>query len=355
MPDTTTQLRRRNHFVAATYLSTFTPERSRDGTLWRYDRRAPRSPRDLRVDSVGLERDLYIRPDRDGQPSDAVERFLAEEIEAPFARIRNYLVDGAQLGLIPSMRALNNDERHDLSRFVAFQIMRGPTERDATRWMGRLSSALELERQLAADGDFHRQLAEVTGAPLTAEQRETWKGAVSRLSIFAAQADDWLPRTIRIAERIAGLLATLTWYLVPVPDGIELVTCDVPVVRARRGRRLGTYTLGCAVADPAFEATFPLSPRHLLYITQRAPDLAYLQTPAFARSVRVRTVEYAHRWVFSRTRDREITQVLRSSPAPTYYAEVAGRRFPVGSPIDVVERHIRELDVDAFGFDYGPL
>lgn len=66
-----------------------------------------------------------------------------------------------------------------------------------------------------------------------------------------------------------------------------------------------------------------------------------------------RTIQYAHRWVFSRSVDARVGYALAASPQPGYYIAFAGRVFRVGHPPAEIEREIRRSGVTTIRFRYG--
>lgn len=339
--------------MPASYLAAFTVERTKLGSLWVYDRLAPTKKRCLRPRDVALEKNLYIRPDEHGRPDDSIERFFAESLEGPFALIRNLFVYGADLGLNASLSTLTRAERKTVARFLAFQLLRTPSERDATRWLGTLTSIAHVREHLQPEGELRQQLEQAIGAPLNQQQLAGLQKLLTGMSQLQSPINDWLPRTLRIAERLAPLLARLEWRLVKVPADVELVTCDMPLVCVRRGSEPGSFELGGAVAEPAFEATLTLAPSHVLYVTHRVADEAFLLTEEFAQSVRRRTIAYAQRWVYSRKEDEEIGPAFMTSPTPSYYIAFNGRIFRMGHSVEEIERTLRNEGVTQFRFGYG--
>jgi hypothetical protein len=317
-----------------------------------YSRTEPLVPRHLHLTDVGLERNLYIRHLSTG-PDDSVERFFADSIEGPFAALRDRLIHGPEVGINVPLSALSSADRAVLARFVSFQLLRTPTEREATRWLAALSSRGFLREQMEPGSDVLRGLEEIAGAPLKRRQRRALHRLLPKLPQLKAGISDWLPRTLRNAERFAPLIATLEWRLVEVPRSVTLATCDMPLVCVLRGVEPGSYHLGGAIAEPAFEATLTLSPSHVIYLTHHVPDEGFLRTEAFAGSVRGRTIAYAHRWVYSRDEDESIGRGLETTDPPSYYVDVAGRTFRVGHPVDEIERATHEADVNTIGFRYG--
>jgi hypothetical protein len=345
-------LRRRNHYVPASYLANFTREETRRGRVWVYSRDEPMRPKHLSLNVVGLERDLYLRDDGQG-PDDAMERYLADAVEGPFAAVLNRIVRGSRVGFIPSAGALSAADRSTVARFLTFQLLRTPVERDATRWLGELGTLGEVRENLQPTADLRRSLDAASGRSLTAEEEKAWLAFFTGLPQIRKQVADWIPRTRRNAERFAPLLEQLEWRVVRVPNSVELVTCDMPLVCARKNQRPGSYSLGGAFGEPDFEGTLALSPRYFLIVTHAIQDEDALRTEEFARSVRSRTIEYAHRWVYSLSNNEQVARDLAASPAPGYFIEFDGRVFHMGHPPQEIEEEIQRSGVRTLQFRYG--
>ena len=338
--------------MPASYLAAFTNNRKRNGSLWVYDRAGGMQPKYLRPDSIALEKDLYIRDVGQG-PNDSIERFFADSIEGPFAAIRNRLVYGSKVGLIPSVGALNPEERTLVARFLAFQLLRTPVERDAMRWLGEISSQILVRENFEVGGAFRQDLEQEVGRSLNSQEVASFSEAILGLPRLQGAREDWLPRALRNAERFAPFIGSLEWRLVKVPGSVELVTCDMPLVCVRRGAEPGSFELGGAIAEPDFEATLTLSPSYVLYVTSQVQDEGFLHTEVFAKSVLRRTIAYAQRWVFARSDDERIDLALKASPTPGYHIEFNGRAFPVGYPVKELDREVRDSGVSTVQFRYG--
>lgn len=348
----TRQLRRRNHFVPASYLAAFTVEKERRGRVWVYVRADPSRPKLLHLNSVGLEKDLYIRI-ADGEANDEIERFLADSVEGPFTRVLRGILQRFRLGLLPSAEALTAGDRTTIARFMAYQLLRTPNEREMSRWLGELSTVHEVRRNLHPAAELGRSLAAASGGSVPEELGDALLRLILDSDALKSRAADWLPRTCRLAEKYSASLERLEWRLIPVAAPVELVTCDIPLVCVRRGARPGTYTLGGAITDPAYEATLALTPWLFLLVTHHVEDERAVRTREFARSIRQRTIEYAHIRVYARSSDSGISRALAGSEQPNYHDIVDGCYFPVGHPVLEIEQEIRRRGVTHIQTGYG--
>jgi hypothetical protein len=345
------QIRRRNHFVPVGYLAAFTDTRSTRGSIWVYDRQNPRSPKNLWLTDVGIERNLYTR-ETDTGVDDSAERLLAD-IDGPFSGIRNRLICGPAVGVNAFLSTLTAEERSTVARFMAFQLLRTPTERDATRWLGDLSSRAFLHEQLAPGGELRGMFEKAVSSGLSQEQVRSIHATLAASPRLQAGIQDWLPRTMRNAERLGALLFDFEWRLIEVRPARRLPTCDMPFVCARRGDGPGSYKLGGGVTEERFEATLTLSSSHVLYVSRAIPDEAFLKSETFAESVCTRTIAYAHRWVYSPVADESISMALATTDPPCYHVQVAGRSFPVGHPVEEIESAIEQSGAAKLQFRYG--
>jgi hypothetical protein len=337
MPD---PLRRRNHFVPASYLAGFTNSRSRVGTLAVYERTVGAPVRLLRPQDVATKRDLYVRDLGHGQLDDQVERLLADHVDGPFAPIRDRLAFGAEVGMLPSISAVSPADREVLARFAAFQMLRTPEEREATRWLGEFSSHALMSEKLGRNGEVRRYFEQLRGSIFTDREVESLRTTLLNLSPLRRQTQDWLPRTVRIAIRLAEALLDMKWRLIRASHGLEFVTSDMPFVCVRRGASSRERTLGAAIGESGFEATLALSPGVVLYMSPTDPGDDYFASTDLTASLRERTVRYARRWVYARQADESIQRLLQESPTPYYYAVAGNRVFTMR---DSPEHAYREM------------
>jgi hypothetical protein len=345
-------IRRRNHYIPASYLAAFTSLGTKAGRLWAYDRRAPGVPKHLAVRDVAVERNLYIRR-IDGSPDDSVERLFAEIIEGPFVSVRNKLVYGADVGISGSISDLARDERAAVARFAAFQLLRTPVERDATQWLGQVSSRLFMHEQLSAGAPFRRRLEDESEGPLTKAMVNGLQTTFLRTRGVQDGIKDWLPRTLRNAERMVPLVEELEWTLVEAVGNVTFVTCDMPFVCVRRTPSAHDYAMGGAIGEATFEASLALSPRIALLLSRQPISMQLARTNEFMESIRRRTIEYAHRWVYSRDCDPCVGDVLYNSKQPSYYLSIPGRTFGVSHSPKAIVKAILKSGVERAEFRYG--
>jgi len=108
------KLRRRNHYLSECYQRCFADPA---GRVWvRFAGRPEPEHRTPR--GVGWERRLYIRT-RNGKQDDAIERFLTDEVETPFAPLSQRIKSERN-----EFSQISGNELGMLSRFIASQIVR---------------------------------------------------------------------------------------------------------------------------------------------------------------------------------------------------------------------------------------
>ena len=119
------QRRVRNHFLPVFLLKNFAGE---DGRLFAYDREKDWNPRPDLPKNLAYENNLYAPGTSDDSgrhpKDDAVERWLADQIDSPASTPITRLVGGA------SLSDLSDDENHAIADFLALLDMRIPAIRD---------------------------------------------------------------------------------------------------------------------------------------------------------------------------------------------------------------------------------
>jgi hypothetical protein len=348
-------IRRLNHFVPAGYLAAFTNTGKKDGELWAYRRSAPKRPLCTRPTAIAKKRDLYVVRTETGELNDSIERFFATAIESPFMAVRNRLVYGSFDGLSPSLSSLTNDERTTVARFVAFQQLRTPAEQRAMDWLSALNGVRFFSEARAPGSEARLQLEQFAGRELDPEEIAAFRSLLldkqGRLAWTPAQ---WLPIALRNAVRLSLLiLGDMQWHLILAREGVEFVTCDVPVVCVRRMKGHGTFELGGGWQQPGFEATLALSPTHVLYLTRTAPSSEYVNSAAFTREIRQRTLSFAQDWVFARSQATDITCTLSETEAPDYLIAFNGRSYRVGDSVVPILAAMEREGVSSIEFRWG--
>jgi hypothetical protein len=348
------QVRRSNHFVAAGYLAAFTDGGTRKGVLQAYRRSEPRHPLEMTAESVAREKELYTRRVAGGVLDDTIERRFAEDVEGPFLTVRNrFLVEAAAR---PGWRILQlpEKEREAVALYLAVQHLRTPTERDAATWLSDLA-AIPIVREVMAPGGAGRTFFQgLAGRELLESDFAAIASLLTNIASHNARAQGhWLQVGLKLAPRLASLITGMEWYLVGMPEGFNLPTCDMPLVCVTRGAEHGSFELGGGWAQGGFEATLALSPSVVLFLTRAPEDSSFLGTDTFARSVRLRTVAFAQNWVYSRTVDPGLADLLAVSSRPSYRIEMDGQYRDRSEPPASLEADLQQRGSKSVGWRYG--
>jgi Protein of unknown function (DUF4238) len=348
-------LRRRNHFVSATYLAPFTDTGEVDGLLYEYRRSSTDKVLPTRPTAVATERDLYVRSSSTGEKEDSIERFFSASIEAPFASVRKKMLDAFGYGLLQPAGVLSRDERLVLANYLTTQQLRTPLERDAIEWLGKLGACDLIRTELSPGSEGEAFWENALGRRLSPEDRVVLtKGLRNITSAEMRGKKHWLGASLRNAMRLGALVEERFMFsLVPVPSHVELVTCDMPLITMSRSGGVDSSRLGAAWLEPDFEAILPLSRRCFLHVTQ-SPDRAIeIFDPEYAESVRRQSVLHANESVYCAKPHPEIAMLLASSSRPEYHIHAGERVFTVGHDVDEIDRYLRAAGVKKFNFRYG--
>jgi hypothetical protein len=306
----------------------------------------------MTAESVAREKDLYTRRVGGGVLDDLLEHRFAEDVEGPFLGIRNRFLTAARPGW--RLLQLSEDERKAVALYLAVQHLRTPTERDAANWLSDLA-AIPIVREVMAPGGVGRTFFQgLAGRELLESDFAAIASLLTSIASHNARTQDhWLQVGLKLAPRLASLIAGMEWYLVGTPEGFNLPTCDMPLVCVTRAAEQGSFELGGGWAQDGFEATLALSPSVVLYLTRDHWDPSFLGTDTFARSVRIRTVRFAQNWVYSRTVDSELAHLLAASSRPSYRIELDGRYRDRSEAPASLEADLQRRGSKSFGWRYG--
>jgi hypothetical protein len=308
----------------------------------------------MTAESVAWENDLYTHRDQEGVLDDSLEQLFATEIEGPFLAIRNRLLSDPAQWLDGPVTSFSQQERHTVAMYLAIQHLRTPTERDGANWLSDLA-AVNIVRDVMSPGGQGRPFFEGLAARQLSDDdiAELTRLLTDIASRNARERNHWLLVGMKLAPRLADLIAGLDWYLLVAPPHINLPTCDVPLVEVTRGIEPGSFELGGGWGQEGFEATLTISPSVALYLTHHVEDSGFLRTEAFAQSVRRRTVAHAREWVYSRSLDDDLGCLLASSPRPCHRIEFDGQVRTSSEAPGSLEAELSERGADQFRFRYG--
>ncbi len=332
-----------NHSVPLSHLKVFTDSGREDGRVWMYDRRVPRTPKQLAPPVIAKQKGLYLIEHEeapDDIPRDFFERVLASHVEAPFALIRNKLVYGLEVGILP---VLTDRERLDLAVYIAAQQMRTAAHWRKMEWIGSVHATFDVRARLEAAlrrGPRSPGLEGMAPREIRKYIAELDRGELK----VVPPREHWLGSFMKASYEMAPSIAALPWRLERSSGAVEFVTSDAPIVVATRTSGETRYSLGGGWANPACETIFALSPTHVLVIGPDVESDPVIGTMEWCGTVRDRTITNADRFVFARTADPRVTDLLMSSKAPTSVVEFGGRQYTTGGPVGEVVQRLLEAD-----------
>lgn len=338
------EVRVEHHSVPVSHLKAFTDSGREDGLVWTYDRKKPGAPKHLAPPVIAKQKGLYLIEHEDMPdevPEDFFERVLASHIEAPFPCIRNKLVYGLEVGILPD---LTDRERFDLAVFMVVQQMRTPAHQRRIEWLGAVHATFEIRARLEAalrGGAASPGLQDASPREVRKYITELDRGDL----LLVPPKEHWLGSFLKVAYDIAPMVTALPWRLVRAPESIEFVTCDGPIVSVTRAPRQLQYSLGGGWENPTCETVFALSPTHVLIVGPNVEEDPLIGTVEWCATVRDRTIRNADRFVFARSADARIGEALASSQAPTSVVAFDGQQYPTGTSVGkVVKRMIEAGD-----------
>lgn len=346
------QLRRKNHWVPASYLAAFTHDGSPNGLLTVRDREAPDKCLRLPPRSVASERDLYVvGGEEEGSKNDEVERILASDVEAPFIPVRNHLVYGHTHGLTG---ALSDEDCEVLRTFVAFQHIRTPAFREQLQlleeWIG-VTHAHTLFANHERVSAVHQH---ATGKPLTPEESRDLLRALEEERIqIRPQPKGWLTYAVGQLSDLIRIIEKLPWAVFRAPSGVLIPTSDTPLVVARR-KTSDEFIHGGGWAQSNMEAVFPLSPTTVLVLGQALRQFSDQGSEQWFRQVRTRITTGARRWLYMCQDDDELARTLYSTNAPEMVIEYPGGVFTRGQSAIRAVLDMKQKNAGSALTRYGP-
>jgi len=335
------EVRVSHHTVPVAHLKVFTDTGRESGCVWMYNRAAPHAPKHVAPRVIAKQKRLYTIEHEKALaelPEDFFERILATHIEGPFTLIRNKLVFGPNVGILP---VLTPREELDLAMFLVAQQLRTPAFRRRIEWMGAVHATFDVRARL--DAVTRGGAAWPSMKNLAPREAQRYIEQFDRGELMLVPPKEhWLWAFLKLSYEGAPMVAALPRRLVHARGGVEFVTCDGPVVTARRI----PGDLECVVGDgwkhPLCEAVFALSPTHALVVGPNVETDPVIGTAEWCTSVRDRTIRNADRFVFARSPDSRISEILASSKAPTSVMEFDGEQHETGQPVGKVAKRMFE-------------
>ena len=290
--------RKRHHAVPVHYLTRFVGQ---TGKLWQHMRGA-REPQQVHPSKAAVEKYLYALEAGEDPYNDSVEVWLADNIDGPAAAlIRKLIAKGS----------LRGDDRARFAVFLALQEIRIPRFRDVVgREMSNVGKTI-LQVLAEHDPDGLRELLATKGVELNDTDFEElmvlYRAGDANI---AATKATWL-ESFALANEMAPQISALAWIVVPAPGDFEFVTSDAPVVKVLTRSIPSPRHAGWRA--PSIEGIFPLDPKHLLFIRRAGRARRDEGSLAWCRRMNERTLRFAHRFVYSRRRERFIEEVWAES------------------------------------------
>jgi hypothetical protein len=256
-----------------------------------YDRASGWTKRRDIPERVAVERFLYApeATDEAGRDpkDDAVERWLADEIDGPAAKPLDALAQGAILA------NLSPDELHAIADFIALLDLRTPAVRDllvpAFHAVGRRS----LQDTKRARTELLKRGVRTTRGEV---ERISQRNSARMAKELAKPA--WLSY-LQNARQIARInVKARRWTVVEAPSGLEFITSDLGIAKSLLGPlQPAPWEPGTAIGRAHW--IVPISPERAVALTpSQAPDP--LPSAALVHATNQQLILDARRYVYCR-------------------------------------------------------
>ncbi len=265
---------KRHHVVPKFYLRRFAV----NDRVQLVSRDEPRKTFVTSVDNALVQKDFYSIDTEAGRETD-VEEFVANQVEPGAARALRRMVDE---GAFPPPRGV----RDALSRFLAFQFVRGASLRSAltehyeviAKKIGSLMTEEMARRHLLESDGVEPSDEDVRGLVEFAHDTDGYRVGVG------SEANLHLGLMLKVALDLIPYFAKRSWQLLQFSAPL-LVTGDEPVALVDRTATPGSEPLGLAGAQ---EIVFTADPAHALILVR--PDRSKTEatrvgTPDMARLI----------------------------------------------------------------------
>ena len=299
-----------NHFIPQAYLRRWADADSR---LWVYsmlvsDGRVP-TWRQRSVRSVAVHRHLYSAV-RDGSESDAFERWLDADFEAPAAPV---------IAKVEHGEPLNGADWERLAFFMASLDVRTPSHflESMRRWHEEIPHMLRTTVDRAVSPLERGELPPSIAAVVTAAGVETPEAHELDLPLpLRVQTERipgaggllkaemtigrrlWLHSMRQLLTKTARALLRLEWTILRPAAGWLLPTSDHPVLRLNFTND-DAYDFGGGWGRSGCDVLMPLTPRHLMYArVGHPPPPDPVMTPELTLRVQRLLVARAHREIY---------------------------------------------------------
>lgn len=291
-------LARRHHFAPIFYLAGFTDDGTAEGRLHVLDKAKrriwPSNPND-----VGLEKDLYLIEDGDGQWTDAMELELAR-VESKLHAVLQQVITERR---VPTQRRL----LADLLRLVALLHFRTPAMKDKLNVIMQ-NCAVKLMAEHFNSGRLEQQVLREEGRVPTAEEMTTYRNATEAFAredvTIEMKPNLWVDMMATAINKNGPHLAFHKWGLLCANnDAPDFISSDTPVTLSLRKPNLFQVGFIPAICTPHTWLVTPLN-RRLVLIGSREGN--HPRGPADASQVAFinKTIlENAARFVYSTSRE----------------------------------------------------
>jgi hypothetical protein len=282
--------RNRHHFLARHLLAHFAAP---DGLLHVYDRRLGWTERRDLPKNLAVERFLYA-PESDygvsGDPKDdAVERWLADEIDGPAAEPIKALAGGAAL------TDLSDNDHHAIADFLALLDLRTPAIRDLLVPLFAKAAEDETSDVKRTQKQLRRRGVHVTQGEIRRVNRR------KRSEITSGVAKPGWLHYLQDTRQIARInVKARRWSIVQTVPGVEFITSDLGIAKSLLGPfEPASWEPGTLLGRAHW--IVPISPERAIAITP-AP---FPEDPVSSRELVRRTnrqlISDARRYVYSRS------------------------------------------------------
>ncbi len=298
----------KQHYITRAYLADFTDPETPAGQepyIWVLERESKAAFRRA-PHKVAVKTDYYTAK-VEGKPDNVIEDVLGhvESIAIPVTRA---LAAGKQ------PRALGEVERGSLAYYLGLLETRVPKYRG---FVERLAADLMLKilRMSAERPEYFvqtvRQAYQQDGKRPPIDIESARKFVLSGEYDVVVDPLFSLQSMVAQAPRIAEYVDRFEWRVLDAPPGTAFITSDAPLVRVTTEPQPAEW-LGVGWLTPWMEATFPLSPKACLLVSQHRPAGREMISAETVAEVNRRTAAHATSELYS---SRELVLEAVSFPS----------------------------------------
>ena len=278
----------RQHYVPQVYLQHFTDPSGPEPGVWVVDG-ATGSAKPLRTDAIAAIGNYYT-VNLEGQKDDCIEEEFAG-LEAAIAPLLKSMNEG-------NLR-ISDDERALISEFMAAQVIRVPTFRNAVeRSLHEVTTKLSL--MVTRDRSTYGRVL-LAALP----DRDFTKQEIDRIWSFAREPAHYTIRVnpeisigqgLKLAEALAPIFAGMQWSFLRTAGTLAIVTSDNPVSWGNPEFTGSAYGHGLTALGT--EVVWPVGRRLALVATWRGSEEVVDAAAELTAKVDRRVISMAQRYVF---------------------------------------------------------